>query len=362
MVPLDRFPWQRVGFALAALSVYGAGASWVVHRAGASYRASLARERIAVSVPAVVAVTNRPALPPAIPQPTAPVSTTVTAVPPAPPSPRHAEAKPTVASVSRPEASPQPVVDAIWNDPRVTKKWDIDHLTIDQETELGESLKAIILTFNLPSDRNEKPVGDKTSTDRVYSIGEQLLKKVPRKRKEIRYEFIVLDSSEPNAFSTPGGFIYVTEGLLLSIGQDEPHILQFVLAHEIAHVDEQHALKCLHFKKLWDLRDKMGTAEMLYRFVIPNAYYDAYEFDADRAAVTSLGMLGYGRYEKLSYLRKLQLYADANGFARGHQLPRPDADHSLLDNHIRAHVSAKDRFDAVKEQIEPRPAAVAPRK
>jgi Zn-dependent protease with chaperone function len=363
MEPAHPVSWQRVAIALSALAVYGAGASWMVHRAGSSYRTSLARENAVGTAPSLIAHAAKSAVDP----PKATRRPLVNESPlPVATIPKPLPAALASSSVSTPTAEPlaaksaelsmpSPVVDPIWNDPRVTKQWDVDHLTMAQEKELGESLKMLILTLNAQSTSDAKLVGDKTSADRVFEIAQRLLEKMPRKRKEVSYDFIVLDSLEPNAFSIPGGTIFVTDGLLLSIGDDEPHVLEFVLAHEIAHVDEQHALECLHFDKLWDLRKKIGTVELLYSYVLPNAYFESQEFAADRLAATGMGMMGHGRYEKLAYLRKLQRYADAHGFGRGHEVPKPTAEHSLLDNHVRAHVSAAIRLKKVKEWIDAKP-------
>lgn len=52
-------------------------------------------------------------------------------------------------------------------------------------------------------------------------------------RPEVEYDVRLLDTDMVNAFSLPGGIIYVTKGLLEEIGSD--HELAGVLAHEIAH-------------------------------------------------------------------------------------------------------------------------------
>src|SRR5690606_24204832 len=49
----------------------------------------------------------------------------------------------------------------------------------------------------------------------------------------------ILDSSEVNAFALPGGFIYVTRGIL-ALANDMSE-LAAVIAHEIAHVTLRHA-------------------------------------------------------------------------------------------------------------------------
>lgn len=74
-------------------------------------------------------------------------------------------------------------------------------------------------------------------------------------RAAIPYHFAVLASKEPNAFACPGGYVFVTRGLL-DLVKDEAE-LAGVLGHEIAHVSEKHALKIIRRSKLI-----AGTAEV----------------------------------------------------------------------------------------------------
>ena len=60
-------------------------------------------------------------------------------------------------------------------------------------------------------------------------------------RPEIVWTFGVLDSPAANAFSAPGGYVYVTTGLLKLI--DNEAQLAGVLGHEIGHISGRHALK-----------------------------------------------------------------------------------------------------------------------
>jgi predicted Zn-dependent protease len=55
------------------------------------------------------------------------------------------------------------------------------------------------------------------------------------------WHFLVVDQPDPNAFALPGGYVYVTRGLLvLTNSEDE---LAGVVGHEIAHVIERHSAK-----------------------------------------------------------------------------------------------------------------------
>ncbi|MBE0568417.1 MAG: M48 family metalloprotease [Deltaproteobacteria bacterium] len=59
-------------------------------------------------------------------------------------------------------------------------------------------------------------------------------------RPDLKYRFRVLNSSVPNAFALPGGFIVINRGLLVS--QKSEAEMAAVLAHETAHVTAKHSL------------------------------------------------------------------------------------------------------------------------
>ncbi len=67
-------------------------------------------------------------------------------------------------------------------------------------------------------------------------------------RPNIPYHFAVLNNPEPNAFAAPGGYIFITRGLLRKIKNEAE--LAGVLGHEIAHVSQKHTLKTLQRSKL----------------------------------------------------------------------------------------------------------------
>jgi beta-barrel assembly-enhancing protease len=57
-------------------------------------------------------------------------------------------------------------------------------------------------------------------------------------RTEINYRFAILKDEQVNAFATPGGYVFVTKGLLAALRSESE--LAGVLGHEIAHVAEKH--------------------------------------------------------------------------------------------------------------------------
>jgi len=71
----------------------------------------------------------------------------------------------------------------------------------------------------------------------LSQLGEQLARKSPR--QDVPYHFFVVDMMEPNAFALPGGYVYVSRGLLaLSNSEAE---LAGVVGHEIGHVAARHS-------------------------------------------------------------------------------------------------------------------------
>ncbi len=72
----------------------------------------------------------------------------------------------------------------------------------------------------------------------VSLVGLSLVQSVGR--SDIEYHFALLDTDTVNAFSTPGGYIFITRGALRQM-RDEAE-LAGVLGHEMAHVNQRHVL------------------------------------------------------------------------------------------------------------------------
>jgi predicted Zn-dependent protease len=75
----------------------------------------------------------------------------------------------------------------------------------------------------------------------VNNVGRWL--SVNTERPELAWKFGILDSDDINAFATPGGYVFITRGLFLRLSNEAE--LAGVLAHEVAHVVQQHHLKAM---------------------------------------------------------------------------------------------------------------------
>jgi predicted Zn-dependent protease len=73
----------------------------------------------------------------------------------------------------------------------------------------------------------------------VQQVGERIA--ANSHRPQLQYSFTVLDSPDVNAFALPGGYIYITRGILAHLNSEAE--LAAVLGHEIGHVSAHHAVQ-----------------------------------------------------------------------------------------------------------------------
>ena len=106
----------------------------------------------------------------------------------------------------------------------------------EEERLIGESVAAEIIG------RHGGVLRDETITRRVNVLGRALA--FYSSRPALDWRFAVLDSPSINGFSAPGGFVFLTRGLYEKVASSDD-ALAAVLAHEIAHVTERHALKII---------------------------------------------------------------------------------------------------------------------
>lgn len=105
-------------------------------------------------------------------------------------------------------------------------------MSVEEEVRLGQQEHVkIISKFGAYRDQELQAY--------VNKIGQRVA--AQSTREEIEYRFTVLNDDMINAFALPGGFIYVTRGMLTHMNSESE--LAAVLGHEIAHVTEKHALR-----------------------------------------------------------------------------------------------------------------------
>ena len=80
---------------------------------------------------------------------------------------------------------------------------------------------------------------DQTDQQYLGSVVKEMASHSVRK-DDFDYKFEILNSSEPNAFALPGGYVYITRGLLEHLESEGEFV--GVLGHELGHVEHQHSM------------------------------------------------------------------------------------------------------------------------
>ncbi len=76
------------------------------------------------------------------------------------------------------------------------------------------------------------------------------------------YNFVVLDTEEVNAFAVPGGFVFVTTGMLKFLNDEDE--LAAILGHEMGHIELRHGMRAVGTEKvlkLFSMLKELGTSK-----------------------------------------------------------------------------------------------------
>ncbi len=114
----------------------------------------------------------------------------------------------------------------------VTGGQDIVLMSEAQEIELGRTSHIQIL-------KQYTKYEDPDVQAMVNRIGQKLA--AQSHRANLSFTFTVLDSPEVNAFALPGGYVYITRGIMAYLNSEQE--LAGVLGHEIGHVTARHSVR-----------------------------------------------------------------------------------------------------------------------
>lgn len=133
----------------------------------------------------------------------------------------------------------------------------------------------------------------------VQRIGERLAAVSNNSRFD--YTFTVLNDPMVNAFALPGGYIYITRGMLAHLNSEAE--LAAVLGHEIAHVTERHATRAKNRGSLLNLLGAAGAvisgvpgvyeAADIASNIYLKGYSRKFELDADKTGAEYMAKAGY---------------------------------------------------------------------
>lgn len=139
-------------------------------------------------------------------------------------------------------------------------------------------------------------------------------------RPDLPWRFGVMDSDSVNAFAAPGGYVFITRGLLLRMHSEAE--LAGVLAHEISHVLKQHHLQAIqknaqvglvgNLMSLTNSNERGLAADAKKKMISVSSELYARgldkddEYEADRMGVVIAARAGYDPYGLPAMLQTLE--------------------------------------------------------
>lgn len=175
-------------------------------------------------------------------------------------------------------------------------------LTPQEEYYIGRAVAARLLA-------TYRPVDNPAATRYLNAVGLTVARASSGPETYGGWHFILLDSDEVNAFAAPGGFVFVTRGLLLSCRNEEQ--LSAVLSHEVGHVVLRHGLAAIKTSRLTEAFAIIGT-EAVKEFTGANLakITEAFAGTVDDI-IDQMVSLGYSRWQEYA--------ADAEGARVAHR-------------------------------------------
>jgi predicted Zn-dependent protease len=186
-------------------------------------------------------------------------------------------------------------------------------ITEEEEYYIGRAVAANILS-HYPLWKN------KAATRYLNLIGKALVLRSARPEIFGGYHFSLLDTPEANAFSAPGGIIFLTRGIVELAGNEDE--LAAILAHEIQHVVVKDPLKAIKSQRLKTLGtfaagEAMGSGGRVLQVfqdsvldisgtLLQKGYSRGQEKNADLGALKLLTATGYEPAALLAMLEKIK--------------------------------------------------------
>jgi len=214
-------------------------------------------------------------------------------------------------------------------------------ITEEEEYYIGRAVAALILSRYAVYNNDQL-------TQYINIIGNSVALYSDRPEIYAGYHFLILDSEEVNALAAPGGFVFITRGLLERCKDEE--MLASILAHEVGHVSAKHGLQSIKKSRLVDAFKLIGQ-EAVQRYgpeklaqltnifedvlgdiaekLIERGYDRKYEHEADSLAVRFTSGTGYSPYGIIDFLQTMvgdSSLAAGKGWFRTHPTPEQRID------------------------------------
>lgn len=225
----------------------------------------------------------------------------------------------------------------------------------EQELEIGQQVHAELIA--------ETPVlANQEVTDYVAALGAQMVPLSPR--NHLQHQFFVLDTEQVNAFAVPGGYIYVTVGLLRNTTSRSE--LAGVVGHEIGHIAGRHGAEAMQTSIIATMLSDylLGDTGVLQQIVewltgtyLQGAHSQEKELEADRFGVEFAAGANYnpwGIVTFFEFIERLQGGSSDDFFSKwllSH--PQPDTRIEQAEGIIMGLGIARDEQGYVVDEADP---------
>lgn len=235
-------------------------------------------------------------------------------------------------------------------------------LTPREEYYLGRSVAANAFA--------QLPFIDTKFNEYLNTVGQYLSYFSDRPHTYIGHHFGVINSDRPLAYSSPGGHILISSAMIRTLENEDE--LAAVLAHEIGHIEHQHALKTIRKSGISEMGINTGLAllsfftknQELHRAmehydelvsdyaeqVINGSYSKSQEKESDQSALKILSSTGYDASALHSYL--LRVKTEGGGWLSNH--PSDEERVKLVEkqsNFDKNFLKRKKRFEQMKKML-----------
>jgi predicted Zn-dependent protease len=203
----------------------------------------------------------------------------------------------------------------------VTGEQDFVLMSESEEVSLGQKYHQQI-TLEMPE------YNDPALTAYVNEVGQRIAK--ASHRPGLTFRFTVIDSDTVNAFALPGGYIYITRGILAYLNSEAE--LAAVLGHEVGHVTARHSVRQHSASTATNVAGAIlgattgiaGSQDLFNVFgkAMLSGYGREHELESDRLGAQYLARTGYdpqAMIEVIGVLKNQELFERQRASAEGRE-------------------------------------------
>ena len=227
-----------------------------------------------------------------------------------------------------------------------TGRTELNFYSEEAEIAMGKSANEEILREFYVYD--EKP----HLNELVDTIGQRIAATSPR--PNLPWTFTLLDTPMVNAMALPGGYVYVTRGILERMNSADE--LAGVIGHEVAHVAARHSTHAMSTSTMAQIglvtaavlagaenTDRYGTLVMIGAGLLFTKYSRQQETEADLLGTRYMATTGYNPIGSENMLQGLQRLGGSPGGLERYFMDHPDPAKRVQD--VRREIATLQRAD-----------------